>query len=135
MTEVLPDAEALVYSWLIAQPEVTALCGTRVSRSIPTTPTYPFVTFRRTGGVPVERRWLDEARVEVQCWGDPSDEVEVSLLARTVRAALHDMEGEVIDGAVVTGVDDDLALTWLPDDSRDPTIPRYVFGVAIYLHP
>lgn len=133
--EALPDAELVVRSWLAAHPAVTAICSTRISRRMKTTPVYPCLTLRRIGGIPVERRRLDQARIEVQAWGDVDDQETASTLARTARAALHDMAGERIDDAYVTGVDDDLAITWLPDDSRDPTVPRYVFGVAVYLHP
>lgn len=131
---VLPDPELVVATWLADHDDVTDIVSDRISTQVRAV--WPCITFRRVGGVPVERRRLDEARIEVQCWGDPTDsQADVSLLARTARAALHDLEGERVDGAFVTAVNDDLPLTWLPDDSRDPTIPRYVFGVAIYLHP
>ncbi len=131
---VLPDPELVVATWLADHDDVTDIVGDRISTQLRAD--WPCITFRRVGGVPVERHRLDEARIEVQCWGDPTEsQADVSLLARTARAALHDLEGERVAGAFITGVTDDLPLTWLPDDSRDPTIPRYVFGVAIYLHP
>lgn len=133
MNDVLPDAEAVVRAWLVSQARVTDLCSTRIGHHV--NETRPCLTIRRIGGIPTERRRLDQARIEVQAWGVPGASETVSLLARTARAALLDMEGQTVEGAVCTAVDDDLALTWLPDDSRDPTVPRYVFGVAVHLHP
>lgn len=132
---VLPDAEAVVYGWLTTHASVTALT-TAISRRVPANPTWPALTYKRVGGVPVERRWIDQARIQIAAWGTPiTGEAEASLLARTTRAAMHDLEGQLVADAWVAAVDDDTALTWLPDDSRDPTIPRFTFGVLVTLHP
>jgi hypothetical protein len=129
----LPDVELVATSWL-RNHESFAEFDATVSTDLPN-PLNPNgnVTIVRIGGVPVESIWLDEAHIQVQAWA-PTKELAHSLAA-TARAALLDMEGHRDEASVVTGVTDLSGLQYVPDTSEDPTIPRYVFGLAVYLHP
>jgi hypothetical protein len=123
------DAEAVVAGWIRS-----TVAGSRVYSSVPNTPTYPLVTVARTGGIAAERHYLDQARIDVNVWGN--SKTEAHDLAALCRAAVHNLEGQIVTGqepAFVSGVDDAVGLTWLPDQvtARD----RYVFSVLVYLRP
>lgn len=135
----MPDAELVARDWLAGRPALAAIVGVHgVTLELPPTPTWPRITLARIGGLPAVRRRLDTARIQVNAWGDP-DAVDgrrdAHELARLARVELLSMEGYSHTEGYVTGVEDDLGLTWAPDTTRDPVIPRYVFGVALYLHP
>jgi hypothetical protein len=125
---LFPDAEAVVAGWLrthVAGPP-------RVYSSVPAKPTYPLVTVSRTGGTPAVRQYLDAPRVDVNVWGNSKS--EAYDLAAACRQALMDMEGKSVTdpvAAFVSGVDDVVGITFLPDEvtARD----RYVFSVTVYL--
>lgn len=125
--EVFPDAEKLVGDALRA---ASLTVGSRVYSSIPKTPTFPLITIQRTGGTPVERHRLDQARIQVDVWGESKSQAHD--IAQAARVAIHRMEGSTPTGAVIGGVDDILGLAWSPDPvtHRD----RYIFGVSITLH-
>lgn len=132
----MPDAEAVCVAWLAAHTGLTVIGG-RVSTKVPDPLVFPFVTIARVGGVPAVRVRLDAARIEYQVWGNPSvstAEADTAGLVSSVRDALLALEGQTVGTAFVTAVDDDTGIMRAPDDSRDPTIPRYVGGVTVYLH-
>ena len=132
LVDVLPDVPRLTRAWLLTQTDLTSLVGQRISTRSPGTIVYPYVTLQRIGGVPSVRQRLDVARIQVDCWAET--EGTASRVARVARACLHLMEGYTTADAVVTGVDDDLGLSWLPDTTRHDPIPRFIFGVAISAH-
>ena len=125
--EPFPDAEALVSQGL----RDAAIVGLdeRVYSSIPKSPTFPLVTVQRIGGLPLERHAYDRARIQVDVWGQTK--TEAYYIAQAARVAIHRMENTAPTGAVISGVLDDLGLTWQPDPrtARD----RYLFGVAVIL--
>jgi hypothetical protein len=129
--DTFPDAEALA-SKVLRDASITGL-STRVYSSIPNDPTWPLVTVKRIGGVPVERHRLDHPRIQIDVWG--TSKSEALDIAQAARAALHAMEGQSYSSPVtgtVTAVRDDLGLTWSPDPvtNRD----RYIFGVSLTTH-
>lgn len=132
IVDVLPDVPKLARAWLLTQTALTSLVGTRISTRSPATIVYPHVTLQRIGGIPSVLQRLDSARLQVDCWADT--EGTASIVARTCRAALHAMEGYTTATAVCTGVEDDLGLSWLPDTTRTPPTPRFLFGVLVYAH-
>jgi hypothetical protein len=127
---LLPDAELLTVNALRANADLTALVGARVYTAIPAEPTFPLVRVTRIGGIPAISRHLDIARIQVDVWG--TTKFQARTVAATAQAAIHAAIGARAEG-VLTGVDDDLGLSWQPDPETDQ--PRYVFGVALYLHP
>jgi hypothetical protein len=136
--DVLPDAIKFIRGYLITKPALTSLVGQRISTRSAATIVYPYLTLQRIGGIPAVPQRLDSARIQVEAWDDT--EGGASLVARTARALLHDMEGHSTEEAVCTGVDDDLGLSWVPDTSRTgdavrtPPTPRWLFGVTVHLH-
>lgn len=128
----LPDLELVATSFLRSHSAIADFSA-GVSTELPTDLQLPHVTLIRIGGIPIESIWLDEGHLQVSVWGN--SKTEAAQLASATRAALLDMEGHRDETATVTGVRDLSGLMWLPDDSQDPTIARYVFGLAVYLHP
>lgn len=128
-----PDAEAVAAS-IIRDASISDLNG--VYSSLPKAPNYPVIVIKRIGGIPAERHRLDRARLQVEVWG--TSKSVTRDIAAMARAVLHDAEGseyalgEDETDAFVAGVEDDLGLTWQPDQAtgRD----RYLFGVAMYVH-
>lgn len=127
---LLPDAELWAVNALRASADLAALTGIRVYTSIPADPTYPLVRVTRIGGVPTIRQHLDVARLQIDAWG--TTKFEARTVAATAQAVLHATVGAHDEG-VVTAVEDDLGMSWQPDPETDR--PRYLFGVAVYLHP
>jgi hypothetical protein len=128
---LLPVAELLAVTYLRGVAEVTALVAGRVGTAVPAGPTFPYLVVRRFGGIPPVRGHLDAARLQVDAWG--RTKTEARYRAATAQAALLAMPQAAHAGAVMTGVADDLGLTWQPDP--EDAQPRYLFGVVTYGHP
>ena len=132
---VFPDAEAAV-------SKAIRDAGFRAYSSIPKKPTWPLFVVQRLGGQPPVRQYLDEARIQVDAWGGASgDGVPVPVskgdlhdIAQEARVAIFNLEGTTVHDPVdafISGVDDALGLSWLPDPvtGRD----RYIFSLYLYL--
>lgn len=128
---LMVDAEALVVAFLAGQADVAALVGSRISTELPPAPTFPLVRLERIGGLTGTPAHLDRARIQVEAWG--ATKGEAHTVAATVRAALFEELPGTHPLGVVTGAEEDLGLTWSPDPESDQ--PRYVFGVAAFIHP
>lgn len=127
----LPDTEAVCSRAL----RDAGICGGRVYSSIPKEPTYPLATVERLGGSPVVRQRLDAARIQVSVWGGKSTaKSELRDEAEHARRVLHEMEGQAFsdDAAYVTGVSDEVVLTWLPDPVT--FFGRYVSSFIVNAH-
>jgi hypothetical protein len=132
---LLPDIEAIAVAYLMAHPDITAICGDRVYTEIPEGPTYPFVTVLRIAGRPRPRpRWIDQAQLQISAWGNDDDlsREDTRDLCETAVAALHDLPG-VTDLGVVTGVEDILGPRSLPDP--ETSFPRFEAEVLVTAHP
>jgi hypothetical protein len=139
---VLPDVKRVVADYLRSHADVSALVGTRVGTRVPSanagsswvntdgTPKFPLLVVQRIGGLPAVERWLDAARIQLDCWANT--EADAWKLASTVQAALWDLPGNRPLG-VVTGVAPDLGMTDSPDP--DTGRPRVLFGVVVFAHP
>jgi len=132
----LPDSELVCVNYLLKKQSVIDIVGDKVSTQLPRDIVYPFLTLTRIGGNTVEPIWLEESDIQVSSWAQTKREAFV--LASTARAALLDMGygyRDDVEGAYVTGVKDMSGLLWMPDDSQTKPIPRYLFGISVYLHP
>lgn len=127
---LLPDAELLAVNALRTDADLIALVAGRVYTAVPAEPTFPLVRVTRIGGVPVISQHLDVARLQVDVWG--ATKYQARTVAAAAQAVLHTIAGIHAEG-VVTAVEDDLGLSWQPDQETDQ--PRYVFGVAMFVHP
>ena len=129
---VLPDAEALVISYLESQSPITSLVSNRVYGDMPASPAFPLILVRRIGGLARWPHYLDQPSFQLEAYG--RNRAEASQVARVAHAVLKDMPQEHSRG-VVSSVQDSLGLTWQPDPTYSPAKPRYLFGVVLTLHP
>lgn len=121
-------------------PDIEAICaqimrsanvaGGRVYSSMPRTPTWPLALVIRVGGIPSVERWVDSASIQVDVYGN--NKSEARSVADDARVALHMAEGSTVGSGVVTSVQDNMGLTFLPDP--DTNRDRYTFGVTIGCH-
>lgn len=104
--------------------------GYRAGSSIPANPTYPLLVIKRIGGTPADKRALDRANLQIDVWGNSKSECRD--LANAARIVLMSLEGTTSSdfNGVVTCVEDNLGLFWLPD--QETKRDRYIFGVSIY---
>jgi hypothetical protein len=129
---VLPSVERLVVEYLRASTDVQALVNQRVSTSLPSSPTFPYVTLLLVSGGELARNHLDVVTLQVDAWGGTREQADV--LIRTVRAAMLQMPG-VHDGAVVSAVVTLVTPRWNPDDTVEPPKARYTCDMQVVLHP
>ena len=130
------DLETLAIEYASARPAILELVGDaeRVSGRLPRGWTKGDVAVRmtRVGGMPVDHLGhLDRCRLQVEAFA--GDDLEACALAGRVLVELRTLEGQKVDGGVVTAVDQDLGLRRQPDPITDA--PRYLFGVVLYGHP
>lgn len=142
MAEIRPpvDLETVLVAELEQDAELAALIGgvgdgARISTRLPSSfrKADARVKIARVGGVPVG--WpehVDRATIQGDAYG-PSDTDAWNVAARLI-VAMARLEGRVVAGGVITGVDRLLGPSWIPDVAAENT-PRYVVQWAIYAHP
>jgi hypothetical protein len=135
---VIPDAPAIIASHLRTHPDVVAL-DARVAGKLPASFTKPWVKVTQldatnvTGGQPEH---LINFFLQFDCYaGADADNAQeqASLVGRTIRAVLHDMIEQSIDGVVVTHV----AFTSdgrIPDEAFTPARERVVLDAEVRMH-
>lgn len=128
------DVERLVSGWLRAQPEVTELVAGRVYTELPARAEYPLLRLTQIGGQPLYSRplWIDESLLQFDAYGGPK--AMARQLMDTVRGLLDAGIVGTHDAGVITDVQWGLA-RYLPDDSFDPSQPRWVFEGTFISHP
>lgn len=129
---VLPDIEALVIAWALANDEVNTVDG-RIYGALPHAPTFPAIRIVRVGGTPPQRlHWLDEALLQVDVFGGPKATARLlaATLAAEIATNLVGTHGLGVVTAATAG-----GLQWLPDESFDPAKPRYTFDATVTYHP
>lgn len=130
-----PDIEAAVAYWL-RLANLSGI-GDRVYTEVPADPEFPLITVQRIGGAPAVRQYLDTGNIQIDVWGDDSSDAKEQAhdIAQAARRECHNMEGREFALPVhlyVTGVEDSLGLTWLPDDFTGRE--RYLFSVTVFAH-
>jgi hypothetical protein len=135
---VIPDGPAIVGAQVRKHPDVVAL-DARVAAKLPASFTKPWVKITQldatnvTGGQPEH---LINFYLQFDCYaGSNADNAQedASLLARTVRAVLHNLTEQDIDGVVVTHV----AFTSnarIPDEAFEPARERVVLDAEVRMH-
>lgn len=130
------DVEALVVTFLRAQPDVTAIVGDRVYTDRPHKPTYPLVVVSRTGGGSVYKNHLDSAEMTIQTLGG-THKVAYSLASTCLFLMAAQMVGKHPEG-VVTRVRAS-AVAYEPDpesmDEQGHARPRYTVVATVMAHP
>jgi hypothetical protein len=125
------DIEAALVEFLSADPDLTGL-HEGVSTQLPAGVVLPRIRLNRAGGVLSPEGWLDQPRVAIDCWADTKDEAW-TLASTCLPVLLTRLAGGTFEGGVITGVRQELGLTWAPDPDTDK--PRYTFTVIITTHP
>jgi hypothetical protein len=135
---LIPDAPAIIGNRLREHPAVMAL-DVRVAGKLPASFTKPWVKITQldatnvTGGQPEH---LISFYLQFDCYaGSTADnaQAQASLLGRTIRAVLHDLTEQDIDGVVVTHV----AFTSdarIPDEAFEPARERVVLDAELRMH-
>lgn len=88
---------------------------------------------RPPGGAPVG--WpehLDRAVIQADAYGP--DDAGAFSVAAALHVAMARLEGTVVAGGVITGIDRISGPGWLPDPDAD-NADRYVIQWAVYAHP
>lgn len=124
----LPDMEAELVTFLAAHASLTPLHGGRVGTELQSDLVCLQVT--ALGG---QQPWPWEAAPEfaISSWG--GTKAEASLLDRTVRAVVFDLNGQAVTGGRVTGVGMRLSGLWSPAEDTDR--PRYRSDIALTILP
>lgn len=134
-----PDLAVLLVTYLAARADVTAITD-RIGTRTPETTSEPWVRITLLPEVthPSSRALhLTHALVQLDCYGGAdrdTSEDEASLLARTVRVALHEMPDATHTGAVITAVAD-LSMHQAADPDLEPARDRFILQATITAHP
>lgn len=119
---LFPDAVALVTGYL------DDLFGIHVGSRVPDPRPSEFVTVRRGGGVRHDLV-VDAAQLLIESWADQPETAHDN--AQIVRAYLHALAGQVVDGVTVYRVEELSGLADLPDPLSNQ--PRIVFTVLVHV--
>ncbi len=138
---VIPDAEALVASWLREHPDIEAL-EARVAGSTPPSMTKPWIRVTQLAAPRIGRARTDHAidyLLQLDCYagGEAAaayeGQAEASLLARTARAVLTALEGTTADDTVIGRVRVNVGPR-SPDTTLEPARDRYILTADILMH-
>ena len=135
---VQPDAILVLLQYLRQRPELTALIAadhivTEIPSADATHPvTYPYIVIQRGGGRGI---WpgLDEPSLQVDSVG--GTKALCGQIARTVRACIWAIAGDVVPAGVLASGSDEMPPAYLPDTIPVPPLPRYVARYSIIIHP
>lgn len=133
---LIPDLEASAGTWLRDHPAIVTL-DARVSGAIPKSFTRPWVKIVQLQATPEPNTTVEHLIVyllQLDCYaGDTPNtgQAQANLLARTVRAALHEWSGntDLTVTAVRTTGD-----ARIPDETFDPWRERRILTVQIWAH-
>jgi len=127
------NVEKVVVGHLLADTALTELLGAnRVSTEIPPGADLPRVRVTLTGGTIPVRGWLYSHRVTIEGWAENKDDAwEATVLA--VASLERDLDGALVEGGVVSAVDQESGATWVPDPESN--LPRYLVTVRVTVHP
>jgi hypothetical protein len=126
------DIERVVVQHLLADPDVTDLVGENgVSTELPPNAVLPRIRITLNGGTIPVRGYLYASRVTVEAWADTKGDAW-DVLAAAVASLENTLEGALVEGVVVTAVDQESGATWVPDPEAQT--PRYLATVTVTAH-
>lgn len=135
-TIVLPDVERILSTYLRSRSEITSLVDSRVYTELPRRDVdrvFPLVRVSRIGGGAVSSpHYLDRALVSVEVFG--GTKYEARQIAATVDAVLDELANFTAHGGYATGSSPG-SLRYVPDESFEPTKPRYVLDRVVFFRP
>ena len=135
---LIPDLEALAGNVLRNHDAIIGL-DARVAGRIPKSFTKPWIRVTQLDALKEPNSPIDHLisyLVQIDVWaGSETDhgQAEASLLARTARAVLMGLRGQVIDGVVIARVET-RSMARIPDLDFDPPRERYLLSVEIWAH-
>lgn len=135
---LLPDVERAVSRWLRDSDDIADLVDDRVFNVIPALKKgvaewrFPLLRVTQVDSTEAVRAWLDGAVLQVDAYGGPK--AQASEVGRTARAVLDLMTGQVLDGAVVTGVRTG-GWRYEPDETFPTARPRFLFTAVVHARP
>lgn len=126
MDPLTPDAEHVFGAFLRSHQAITALVGQRSAEAL--AGTYPAIRYSLLPGDGDDTERGDRPELQVECYAD--DRPTARRIARTVRAALPDLEGtEPIPGAYVVSA----TVSLPPFYSADPPTGRARYLLQVQL--
>jgi Protein of unknown function (DUF3168) len=134
----LPDVLHLVYAFLAAQPDLTALVADRIYTVLPNERRYPLLWLSQVGSSPLTSRpwWGERTDLQLAAYGT-TDRVARKVCECARSLCVCALIGDHAEG-VVSWVDT-LNLNALPDDalvaSTGRAIPRWITTVTVTAHP
>lgn len=140
--EVVLDAEELVGRWLREHADILIL-DARVAGGTPNSTTRPWIRVTQLDASPVQRARFEhymDYMLQLDCYAGGSatrdfmGQREASLLARTARAILKDIEGSVTVDAVIARVRFTTHMR-APDTDMEPARERYVVTAHLLMRP
>lgn len=90
-----PEPGALLVEALLAQPTLAALVGDRIYTDMPEYQTWPMCVVHVVDYAE-DQSYYWSARLQIDCWGQgltPADELETSVIARTIQSVSRDVRG------------------------------------------
>jgi hypothetical protein len=137
---LIPNAEAIVGDYLREHPDIVAL-DAHVAGTGPSDTKRPWVRVTQLDDPAVDEisDHLIEYMLQLDCYAGGaameahSGQSEASLLSRTVRAVLKEMEAETVGGAVVAGVRF-VSNPRIPDEAFKPARERFARTVIVWMH-
>jgi len=124
-----PDTEAGIVALLKNYSQVTNIVGTSVLFGVPrNNPSFPLIVVRRlTGGEDTSDAPLDQAVLNIDCWG--RSKLEASNLVNAVRSVFFGVRSPVEIAGVRIYVATVDSVVWQPDPEDDR--PRYVLTTRV----
>jgi len=130
---VQPDATLAFLQYLRLRPELTELLpAASIVTEIPTKPTYPYVLVQLAGGSGI---WpgIDEPSMQVDTVG--GSKASCGQIARTVRACVWAIAGDVMPAGILCSGSDEMAPAYIPDTIPNPPLPRFTARYRLLIHP
>lgn len=127
------DIERIVVQHLLADTNLTGVIGeNRVATELPADAPLPRVRVTLNGGGVAVRGWLYRYQVTVEGWADDK-RTAWEALVEALASLESGLDAALVDGGVITAVDQDSGVAWVPDPETGT--PRYLATVSITAHP
>jgi hypothetical protein len=138
--EILPDVQAVVTKFINDSGDISAL-DARAGSKMPDTSTFtrPFIRVSQldlTDDPVTAVEYLVTSFIQFDCYaggGDNNKSLQASQLSRTLRAVLKSLQGQTVEGVVVTQVVF-TSHAHIPDEAFTPWRERYVLDAEISVH-
>jgi hypothetical protein len=136
---LIPDGEKLVSGYLRTHDAIEAL-GARVAGTTPSSLSNPWLKVTQLDAVDAPNtpfEYLTDHLFQIDCYASnvkDGGQAEANLLARTTRAALKDLEAEMVDDIQVTQVRF-VGMARIPDTDFEPARERVILSAEVRMHP